>query len=231
MRCTEAGAYARDFVTGVVGVLQATLVGGSVFPTTAEEQAELERLPCTRGPDGGDCGCCQACCQGIQKRGRCTKCWARGVGCRLKYVKEEEAARLSGNTRAAGKRGRTRSEDAGRRTEAESTEDAEERTEAEITEGEGRSHAGLECDGEHGGAPSDGAGVAVETEDAESCCLGERTDEEVTAATLRSGSGAEGEESEEEGDDDSFEPQDYWERTGDQLIRHHVTRRTGFGCW
>ena len=33
-RCTEAGAYARDFVTGVVGILQATLVGGgAVFPT------------------------------------------------------------------------------------------------------------------------------------------------------------------------------------------------------
>ena len=32
-RCTEAGAYARDFVTGVVGVLQATLVGGGFsFP-------------------------------------------------------------------------------------------------------------------------------------------------------------------------------------------------------
>ena len=31
-RCTEAGAYARDFVTGVVGVLQATLVGGGSFP-------------------------------------------------------------------------------------------------------------------------------------------------------------------------------------------------------
>ena len=27
-RCTEAGAYARDFVTGVVGILQAALVGG-----------------------------------------------------------------------------------------------------------------------------------------------------------------------------------------------------------
>ena len=65
----------------------------------------------------------------------------------------------------------------------------------------------------------------VETEDVESNRMGERTDDEVTVATPGEGFGTEGEESEEEDDDDSFEPQDYWERTGDQLIRHHVTRR------
>ena len=180
-------------------------------------------MPCTRGPDGGDCGCCQACCQGIQKCGRCTKCWALGIGCRPKYVKEEEAARLRGNTRAAGKRGRERSEDAERRTEAENTEDAEERTEAEITEGEG-SGQGNPGEGESEAAPTGGAGAVV-AEDAVSHRMEERTDDEATVGTPGEGFGAEGEESEGEDDDDSFEPQDYWERTGDQLIRHHVTRR------
>lgn len=90
-RCTEAGAYARDFVTGVVGILQATLVGGAVFPTTAAEQEELEKLPCRRGPDGGDCGCCRACCQGVQGCGLCTKCWARGIRRKPVYVGQEQA--------------------------------------------------------------------------------------------------------------------------------------------
>ena len=50
-RCTEAGAYARDFITGVVGILQATLVGGgTVFPTTVEEQRELESFPAREDP-------------------------------------------------------------------------------------------------------------------------------------------------------------------------------------
>ena len=125
-RCTEAGAYARDFVTGIVGILQATLVGGgSVFPTTAEEQAQLEKLPCTRGPDGGDCGCCQACCQGQQKCGRCTRCWALGVGHRPTYVKKEEAVRISSGTRAAGRgEGRSRSRERQRSCE-ESPRDEE----------------------------------------------------------------------------------------------------------
>ena len=100
-RCTEAGAYARDFVTAVVATLQASLGGGLVSPPqerkcggdaedvgeresadfalTEEEQRERERIPCTRGPDGGDCGCCPACCQGLQGCGLCTKCWEQGI--------------------------------------------------------------------------------------------------------------------------------------------------------
>ena len=128
-RCTEAGAYARDFITGVVGILQATLVGGgAVFPTTAAEQKELETLPCRRGPDGG---CCRACCQGKQGCGLCTKCWAQGVRKKPVYVGTEEAKRLAGRTWAAGgsgsERNRSRERSRSDRGEEGRADDAENR--------------------------------------------------------------------------------------------------------
>ena len=74
---------------------------------TDEEQQELERLPCTRGPDGGDCGCCRACCQGLQGCGLCTKCWAQGIRRDLESEEEERASENeeAGRTESGGDRG------------------------------------------------------------------------------------------------------------------------------
>ena len=91
-RCTEAGAYAQEFVQAVVGVLQSTMVGsgGAGFPTTQSEDEELEKLPCTRGPDGGDCGMCRACCQGKFQCRLCVKCRGKGLFPVPKYARREQ---------------------------------------------------------------------------------------------------------------------------------------------
>lgn len=71
-----------------------------------QEQREVERLPCTRGPDGGDCGCCPACCQGRQGCGLCTKCWAQGIrrGWAEHYSGYAERSGASGGSRDEGRR-------------------------------------------------------------------------------------------------------------------------------
>ena len=72
------------------------------FRPTEEEQRELERLPCTRGPDGGDCGCCRACCQGLQGCGLCTKCWAQGIRRDCESEEEEQISRCESQTESGG---------------------------------------------------------------------------------------------------------------------------------
>ena len=110
-RCTEAGAYAPEFVKVIVEVLQSSLVGSTIrggagFPTTQSEDEELEKLPCTRGPDGGDCGMCRACCQGKLQCRRCAKCREKGLFPKASYVKREEREqRLAGGNEEERMRG------------------------------------------------------------------------------------------------------------------------------
>ena len=249
-RCTEAGAYARDFITGVVGILQATLVGGgSVFPTTEAEQRELERLPCTRGPDGGDCGCCRACCQGKQGCGLCTKCWEQGIRKKPKYVRTDEAQKMAQRVWAAGGKGASgRSRSRGR-----GSEDEEGGHDAGLGEDDQGRAAGVGGDGGVRGDLAEGADEIDHKEvfEEDEYQLGKREEageedrdkygESVSGGVSYDPSspeedpgGAESEkdekkgeqgESEDDGENDA-ELRDYWERQGNLLIRHHVSQRT-----
>ena len=95
------------------------------FALTEEEQRELERLPCTRGPDGGDCGCCPACCQGLQGCGLCAKCWEQGIrrGWAARHPPEWAAGAQGGEA--------AEDEEGVEEAEAEAAEDGEGAEEAE----------------------------------------------------------------------------------------------------